>query len=65
MSKDPMTIWFDIGRQTIAAQQAQAKAMREAMTTLGKAVDAQKAMARAAETNLAAMNGWMALWGIK
>lgn len=65
MSKDPMTIWFDIGRQTIAAQHAQAKAMREAMQALGKGVDAQKAMTRAAETNLAAMKSWMALWGIK
>lgn len=65
MNNDPFTIWFDIGRQAMAAQEAQAKAMQQALHAWGKGIDAQRAMTRASEANLAAMKGWMALWGIR
>lgn len=60
----PMTYWFDLQKQMLDAQAKNVAAAKKGMAAMDGAVSAQKAMAKAAQSNTRLMKDWAKLWGM-
>ena len=65
IASNALSLWFDLQKTALDAHEANMAAAKQGMKSLDAAVSMQKAMAKASEANLKAMNDWARLWGVR